>query len=476
MLSVTRRLGLVVAIVSLGFTTTAMATTPLGDRASAVDVAVDVADAPGTLFADDVLLQDAPDTGQFSPLGIALRAAGLPEGVRVTSIHYAVGTAYFSLDIPVTLGGTVFTPDIVIKWSGGSFTNHFTVGVAGARLDAFTGFDPAQISSAGAFSFDAPVLLGSVLVFPGDVAEYDDDSWSVVFDAALAGVPTGVNVDAAHRLPNDNWLVSFDLPVVVGGLFVQPEDVAEWNGAVWELAINASAEDAAWSSANRTAFFAIAAADDVCPGTVSVDQTDSDSDQVPDACDSQPGNPDFCRDADDDTCDDCVSGTDDSSNDGLDTEGDGLCDAGDLDDDGDGLLDADELFFGSDPLDEDSDSDGVCDGGNQIGSCTATGPDNCPLVSNVSQTNLDGFFAGDDCQCGDATGDGTFSALDIESARLNLVGATNALGFDADRCNLVGPSTGQPSDCDVADIAAMRRALGKNSDPPPLCEAWNPTP
>ena len=46
-------------------------------------------------------------------------------------------------------------------------------------------------------------------------------------------------------------------------------------------------------------------------------------------------------------CDDCSSGTDDPANDGTDTDGDGLCDAGDPDDDNDGVADGSD----SDPLD-----------------------------------------------------------------------------------------------------------------------------
>ena len=44
----------------------------------------------------------------------------------------------------------------------------------------------------------------------------------------------------------------------------------------------------------------------------------------------------LCSDDDGDTCDDCSSGTYDSSDDGHDYDGDGACDAGDDDDDNDG--------------------------------------------------------------------------------------------------------------------------------------------
>lgn len=56
---------------------------------------------------------------------------------------------------------------------------------------------------------------------------------------------------------------------------------------------------------------------------------DDDNDAVDDAQDSQPFNNLICRDADLDTCDDCSSGSDNPANDGIDTDGEGICDAGD---------------------------------------------------------------------------------------------------------------------------------------------------
>ncbi len=97
-------------------------------------------------------------------------------------------------------------------------------------------------------------------------------------------------------------------------------------------------------------------ADGLCdPG-----DSDDDGDRVPDANDAFPLDKLRCRDADSDGCDDCVSGRDDATKDGLDTDSDGLCNQGDADDDGDGVSDANDL----EPLDRvrcaDDDTDG-CD-------------------------------------------------------------------------------------------------------------------
>lgn len=106
-------------------------------------------------------------------------------------------------------------------------------------------------------------------------------------------------------------------------------------------------------------------------GICDVGDSDDDDDGVPDLEDADPNNPLVCRDADNDGC---SSGVDDPNNDGLDSDGDGLCDAGDPDDDNDGLPDVDEATFGTDPFNPDTDGDGLLDG-TEVESATGSG---CP--------------------------------------------------------------------------------------------------
>ena len=122
--------------------------------------------------------------------------------------------------------------------------------------------------------------------------------------------------------------------------------------------------------------------------------SDSDDDNLTDIQEIELGtNPNSVDTDSDGICDGdlafqdvCSEGPDPFPTDGNewnDNDGDGVGDNEDTDDDNDGLLDTDELNLGTDPLDPDTDGDGICDGpvslGNQDGLICDVGPDAFPL-------------------------------------------------------------------------------------------------
>ncbi|MCP3982201.1 MAG: hypothetical protein GY716_23075 [bacterium] len=143
-------------------------------------------------------------------------------------------------------------------------------------------------------------------------------------------------------------------------------------------------------------------------GACDTGDTDDDNDGVDDGDDTAPLNPNVCRDVDGDTCDDCsLTGANQSggdvANDGLDTDSDGACDAGDADDDNDGVDDGDD----TDPLDanvcRDADGD-TCD------DCALTGADQSggDIANDGDDTDTDGI-----CDLGDR--------LDFSVAQIQIV-------------------------------------------------------
>lgn len=87
---------------------------------------------------------------------------------------------------------------------------------------------------------------------------------------------------------------------------------------------------------------------------------DQDQDGVIDLEDAHPADPQRCADRDGDDCDDCSSGRFATAGDGDDRDGDGACDLGDEDDDGDGVPDDDDISPSNARLCLDDDGDG-CD-------------------------------------------------------------------------------------------------------------------
>ena len=148
--------------------------------------------------------------------------------------------------------------------------------------------------------------------------------------------------------------------------------------------------------------------DGICDST----DNDLDGDSIDNSVDLEPENPEVCQDLDGDQCDDCSNPTitgPDPSNDGTDTNQDGICDAGADDSDGDGVNDefdvaptdpsrcTDSDADGCDDCSQlnmptpgndgaDSDGDGICDLG-----------DNCVAILNANQFDLNNDGEGDVC-------------------------------------------------------------------------------
>jgi hypothetical protein len=372
----------------------------------------------------------------------------------------------------------LFLPGDVIRYDPllESYSREFDAaaeGVVPAAIDALSMRNGELL-----LSFDSPVLLEGILVEPGDLAQWAPGQASLYFDASGEGLPLSLDLDAAHHLPNGNLLLSFDTSGTLRGHDFDDEDLIELDpgGPFSALAVDGSAEDSAWSLADVDAVHAVTMAEDNCLGELNPSQRDSDGDLEGDACDIDDDG-DGLTDVDEIA----IHLTDPLD---ADSDGDGLGDGDEVlveltdpllpDSDFDGLGDGEEvLLVGTDPLEPDTDGDGFCDGPNGETGCTPS--DNCPFVPNAGQTNSDPLPPGNVCQCGDVTGEGIVDAGDLRAMQEHLVGATLSPpgSFVASRCNLIGPSDGGLSDCDVADIFILDRYLsGAQSSLENLCADW----
>ncbi len=161
---------------------------------------------------------------------------------------------------------------------------------------------------------------------------------------------------------------------------------------------------------------AVALRDADADGMCDAGDADADNDGSPDVLDSDDANRNVCRDSDTDTCDDCSTGTFDPANDGADFDLDGRCDAGDADDDNDGVNDPQDSNDADPRVCRDQDND-TCDDCSQTGTaqtaddgldtdldgrCDAgdTDDDGDSVADATDPDSLDRFV------CGDSDGDG----------------------------------------------------------------------
>jgi hypothetical protein len=250
-------------------------------------------------------------------------------------------------------------------------------------------------------------------------------------------------------------------------------------------------------------------------GLCNVGDFDDDGDGVGDGSDSAPLDRFACRDADADSCDDCTSGADSPANDGLDTDADGACNAGDLDDDGDGVADGSDVAP-LDPLacrDLDADTCDDCSSGADApaadgadfdadGLCDAGDPDDdgdgAPDAADTAP--LDRFHCGDvdadsceDCAAGhaapaddgrDLDGDGLCDGGDPDddgdgvadpADNCPYFASASVSDVDADGRGDVCECTDQNGDGrnDVLDMIAISRAIFTPSLVTPLCDGNN---
>jgi hypothetical protein len=128
---------------------------------------------------------------------------------------------------------------------------------------------------------------------------------------------------------------------------------------------------------------------DTCVWVENIDQIDTDQDGLGNACDEDqdqdsvaneddlnPLDPMICLDSDSDLCDDCAQlGMPTPNMDGMDLDGDGLCDIGDLDIDQDMVLNVEDLDFLNRGVCADRDADGCDDCASQSFNPNADGED-----------------------------------------------------------------------------------------------------
>jgi hypothetical protein len=166
-------------------------------------------------------------------LGIALSAPA----------HGSVTSVALSPDHTVELDGVVFDDEAVAVDDLLGVTIPTSLGALPENAEVTAYHLLASGDQLFALSTTA-ALPGPLIVEPRDVVRYDGVGYALEFDGSTIGIPDGVTVDGVSRPPGGgNLLLSFDTGVDLGGgLVAADEDVVDWNGAVFALVFDGSAE------------------------------------------------------------------------------------------------------------------------------------------------------------------------------------------------------------------------------------------
>jgi uncharacterized repeat protein (TIGR01451 family) len=219
-----------------------MAPTPIDWAAVSPDATVELGGVmvePGDVAVENLL-------GLVVPMSLGT----LPTGVNVTAYHlFQSGDQLFSLDGAAMLGGSLpVGPEDVVRYDGDTYTMEFDGSAEGVPGGA--GVDAVSLDGEDLLlSFDSSVTLESDTFDEEDLVRFDGIAFTLFFDGSAAGVPEGLDLDAAHHLGDDHVALSFDGSGTLPPVVFADEDVLEYDASAdaWEICYDGSAEHATWA-------------------------------------------------------------------------------------------------------------------------------------------------------------------------------------------------------------------------------------
>ena len=210
----------------------------------------------GALVADHQLVQD-----DLAGAVAVVDLGSLPEASAVDALHRIDDRrVLFSLATPVELDGVPYHPGDVVLYDSAGSTYSLFFDAAGSGVPTGVDLDALTLGASGelVMSFDVGWDLAGIYLADEDLAAWDGSVFTVAFDGSAAGVPAHLDLDAAHRLPGGEWLLSFDGFGTIAGISLADEDLLEHaaGSASWWLAYDGSAELPGWERADLDAAWA----------------------------------------------------------------------------------------------------------------------------------------------------------------------------------------------------------------------------
>ncbi len=182
--------------------------------------------------------------------------------VQFSSVHRRPDGVWFLSDsTPFLLGSTPVTTRDIVAYDGTTFSVYFN-GVA-AGIPEYARIDATFLDAGGnlVLSFDVPVNLGGLEYSPADLVRFSGGVFSLFWDGEAAGVPSYANMVGADRDSAGTLVVSFDVPVNLAGTEYLPGQLVQWNGA----AFSSYFVDPAWPPSAELGDFAFVPAAGAAP-------------------------------------------------------------------------------------------------------------------------------------------------------------------------------------------------------------------
>src|SRR4030095_210494 len=72
-------------------------------------------------------------------------------------------------------------------------------------------------------------------VRPSDVVRFDGTNYALAFSGVTNGIPANASIDALAMASNGDFLISFDVPLDLSGMATEDRDLLRWNGSGWSI-------------------------------------------------------------------------------------------------------------------------------------------------------------------------------------------------------------------------------------------------
>jgi hypothetical protein len=213
------------------------------------DITVDLS---GTTL-DDELVGDDDLAGTV----VAVSLGSLPDASDVNAYYLESGSSdeLFSLDVTADLGGLTAERGDVVRYDGSIYTLEFDASAEGVP-DGVVTDAVAIVGNDLLLSFDTTVALGGSTYDDEDLVRFDGSTFTLFFDGSANGVPSSLDLDAAHYFEIEGILaLSLDGSGAISGVSFDDEDTIEKRMASgsWAMTYDGSAQHPGWPAGDLNA-------------------------------------------------------------------------------------------------------------------------------------------------------------------------------------------------------------------------------